>query len=207
MNTPEPGSPESAVRDRQLIVVSGPGGAGKGTLVEGLVERDPTLWLSRSWTSREPRTGEAPDAYVFVDRATFDAHIDAGGFLEWVDFLDYRQGTPLPDPPPGHDVVLEIDVQGGATIVERFPDTLLIFVDTPDRDEQRARLVGRGDPPEKVEARMKHGDEERRLAATMAYTTVINDNIDDAVTAIEVLIAAARARPAASDVAHERPGS
>lgn len=174
-------------------MVSGPGGAGKGTLVDHLRADDDRLWLSRSWSSRSPRVGEDPEAYNFVTRKQFDAHIDAGGFLEWVDFLDYRQGTPLPDPPEGKDVVFEIDVFGGQAIAERYDNPLLIFVDTPSVDEQRARLVGRGDPPEKVESRLERGHLEREKAAEIGYCTVINDDLERASGEIAALIAAARA--------------
>lgn len=174
-------------------MVSGPGGVGKGTVVDALLDRHPEIWLSRSWTTRARRPGEAEDAYVFTDRSRFDANIEAGGFLEWVEFLDYRQGTPVPSPPEGTDVLFEIDVAGARSVRGIDADALLIFIDTPDVDAQRVRLEHRGDPPEVIEARILRGEHERLAAAELGMQVVVNDTVDDTVKAIEELIAEARA--------------
>ncbi len=190
-NVPPSSSPSTSAASLN-IVVSGPGGVGKGTIVAALMEMDDRLWLSRSWTTRRPRVGEPTDAYTFVSLQEFDAHIQSGGFLEWVDFLDYRQGTPMPEAPDGCDVVFEVDVFGGAAIAERFDDPLLLFVDTPSREEQRRRLEGRGDPADKVAARIQRGDLEREMAQGHGYRTVINDDLDTTVAHLLAIINEAR---------------
>lgn len=174
------------------IVVSGPGGVGKGTIVGALLDQHPEIWLSRSWTTRARRPGEPEDAYVFTDRDTFDAHIDSGGFLEWIDFLDYRQGTPVPDPPEGCDVLFEIDVEGARAVAGEDPDALLVFIDSPSRAEQRARLVKRGDSSERIASRMRKGDEERVIAEELGMHRIVNRVVDDAVAELEALIEHAR---------------
>lgn len=170
------------------IVVSGPGGVGKGTIVGALLDRHPEIWLSRSWTTRARRPGESEDAYVFTDRARFDAHIESGGFLEWVDFLDYRQGTPVPAAPEGLDVLFEIDVEGARAVSAVDPVALLVFIDSPTPDDQRARLAARGDAPERIEARMRKGEEERRVAAELGMHHIVNRVVADAVDELEALI-------------------
>ena len=120
------------------------------------------------------------------------ARVKEQGFLEWVEFLDYLQGTPLPDVPEGKDLLLEIDVGGAEQIQAGYPDELFIFVDTPSPEVQEARLRGRGDPEEKIQKRLAKAAEERAWARELGMDIVINDDLDRAVAEVEHLIAEAR---------------
>lgn len=175
-----------------MIVVSGPGGVGKGTVVGRLTAADDTLHVNRSWTTRERRPGESPDAYEFVSREAFEAHARAGGFLEWVEFLDYLQGSPVPEVPRGEDVIFEIDVAGGARIAEIHDDPLLVFIDAPDRATQAERMRHRGDAEDKIQRRLRHADSEVAAASELPYHRVVNDDLDDAVAEVAELIHNAR---------------
>ena len=175
-----------------IIVVSGPGGVGKGTIVDALVKRDPQLWLSRSWTTRERRPSESEDAYVFTKSEDFEQRISEGGFLEWTEFLGNYYGTPTPDAGDDRDIVLEIEVDGAQQVKRIAPDAMLIFVLPPSREEQERRLRGRGDQDHKVLARLKKAEEEEPVGRELADHVVVNDDLDDTIDEMLSIIANAR---------------
>lgn len=168
----------SASRDPIILVLSGPGGVGKGTIVQALVKRDPQLRLSRSWTTRNQRENEDPNAYVFVSREDFQDRIAANGFLEWTSFLGNYYGTPSPEPVVGNDIVLEIEVDGAQQVKTSHPDAVLVFVLPPSRLEQQRRLRGRGDPEQKVEERLRKAEEEEPVGIAIADHVVVNDDLE-----------------------------
>lgn len=179
-----------------IIVVSGPGGVGKSTIVEALVRRDARLWLSRSWTTRERRPGEAEDAYVFVSRDQFQKRIEDNGFLEWTEFIGNMYGTPNPEAPSGRDIVLEIEVDGASQVKKMHPDAMLLFILPPTREEQRARLQGRGDVEQKVEQRLRKAEDEEPIGKALADFVLINDDLNATIDEMLELINAARAKRA-----------
>jgi guanylate kinase len=176
-----------------VIVMCGPGGVGKGTVVQRLIADDPELWLSRSWTTRARRPGERDDAYVWADRSEFEAHAAAGGFIEHAEFLGNLYGSPWPEAADGRDVIYEIDVQGAAQILQRVPDCLFILLEPPSPEVQAERLRGRGDPPEQAERRIAVARAELAEGARLGAIRIINDDLDRTVTEVQRLIAERRA--------------
>ncbi len=170
-------------RKGNLFVLSGPSGAGKGTLVKKVLERVPDAWLSISDTTRAPRKGEVDGVhYYFVDDAEFDRLIETGGLLEWAQVHENRYGTPRArvedHMAKGGQVLLEIDVQGGFQIREQIPAAHLVFIEPPSLEELEKRLRGRGtDSDESIAVRMKNAQLE--LSRKMEYDKqFVNDNLE-----------------------------
>lgn len=186
-----PASSSSAVP--LIVIVSGPGGVGKGTIVDALLRRDSTLLLSRSWTTREQRPGEHDEAYVFTTRAAFEQNRQENGFLEWTEFLGNYYGTPVPDFSSTQDIVLEIEVDGAQQVKVRHPESVLLFILPPSRDEQRRRLIGRGDPDHKVLERLRKAEEEEPVGLALADYSFVNDDLDQTVDEMLALINRLRA--------------
>jgi guanylate kinase len=175
-----------------LIVIAGPSGVGKGTVVRSLVARDPSLWVSVSATTRAKRAEEIEGVdYFFMTRKEFLRIRKEDGFLEWFEVYGDLKGTPTAPVEErlaaGTDVLLEIDVQGALAVRERFPDALLIFLRPPSRAEQRRRLEGRaeGDPAQQaaIETRLAQAEVEEALSGR--FDNVVT-NRDSEVAAREV---------------------
>jgi guanylate kinase len=180
-----------------FFVIFGPGGVGKGTIARLLVERDPRLWLSRSWTTRARRTGEAEDAYVFVDADRFEENEARGGFLETNRFAanGHCYGTPWPEEPEGRDVLLEIDLNGARQVKERIGGAKLVLIVAPDQDELERRLRGRGDSEEHVQRRLALADLEVEEGRSIADAVVVNDDLNRAVDEVAGILEGYRSSP------------
>lgn len=181
-----------------LLVVSGPSGVGKGTVVRGLKAREPGLWESVSWTTRARRAGEQDGVdYHFATRDEFIALRDADGFLESFEVFGNLYGTPRAPVEAhlaaGDDVVLEIDVQGALAVQAAMPEALLVFLAPPTREEQRRRLAARGtDAPEVIEHRLAEAAQEEARAGEFD-ARVVNDDVDAAVARVAGILASRRA--------------
>ena len=174
-----------------VLVITGPSGVGKGTLIRLLLDRFPSMALSISATTRKPRPGEEDGVdYHFLSAEEFQRRIDAGEFLEWAEYAGNRYGTLRSELERDVDVlVLEIEVQGARQVRERVPDAVSVFIAPPSDEALRTRLVGRGsDDPEQIEKRLAVAQEE--LAARDEFDhVVVNDDLEAAVQELADLVA------------------
>lgn len=185
----------------KLIVISGPSGVGKSTVVSGVMAQCDTLQFSVSATTRPMRPGEVDGKnYYFVDHATFRAMIREEKLLEYAQYVGNYYGTP--EAPlnealaQGKDVLLDIEVQGALRVKARRPDAVLIFMLAPSFADIEKRLYGRGDTaPALVEERLNRARWEYTQAPNYDYL-VVNDNVDKAVSEILAILTAEKCKTA-----------
>jgi len=181
----------------KLYVMAAPSGAGKTTLVRLLLDSEPGVHLSISYTTRGPRPGEADGReYHFVDVATFRAMMARGDFLEWAEVHGNFYGTSkvwIADHlAAGHDVLLEIDWQGAQQVRAVFPQAIGIFILPPSMEELTRRLTGRGtDSAEVVERRLAAAQAEMRHVGEFDYV-IINDGLEQALDDLRAVVRASR---------------
>jgi guanylate kinase len=178
----------------RVFVITGPSGVGKGTLIRGLMERQPDLELSVSATTRAPRPGEVDGVdYHFLSREDFDRRVREGDFVEHADYAGRSYGTLRSELDrrvrAGVPVVLEIEVQGARQVRAAMPEAVQVFIAPPSLQALRTRLVGRGtDDPEEVERRLRVAEQELGAQPEFAHV-VVNDRLDDALDRLASIVA------------------
>lgn len=189
----------STQRRGLLFVISGPSGVGKGTIVKQLMAARPELKLSCSVTTRAPRPGEVEGVnYFFRSAEEFQRMLAAGELLEYAQFGSNAYGTPRrfveEQLESGHDVVLEIEIQGAIQVKERWPNAVFIFVLPPTMEELEARLVNRRtEAEEALRARLAAARVELNYLPMYDYE-LVNDDLDQAVNTIQAIILAEHCR-------------
>ena len=177
-----------------LLVVSGPSGAGKGTICKALLNKNDKIKLSVSATTRKPRNGEVHGVnYFFLEKEEFTTMIENGEFLEYAQIYDNFYGTPksaiIECLEKGQDVILEIEMQGAKQIKEVYPEGVFIYVLPPSLEELKSRIVGRGtETQEEIEKRFSCAFEEINQIVNYDYF-IVNEDIEKSVNDVEAIIA------------------
>ena len=192
-------TPSTAAIRGTLFVVSSPSGGGKGTIIRHVLDVVENLSYSVSYTTRAPRQGEVDGReYFFISRETFDEMVVAREFLEWAcvhgNFYGTSKKQIMDQTAAGADIILEVDVQGAASVRQLLMDSVSIFILPPSYEVLRQRLIRRGtDSPEELEVRLRNAPVELKQYAAFDYV-IINDEIDRASAQLASIIYAERAR-------------
>jgi len=179
--------------EKKLIILTGPSGVGKGTVVKEILGKDKNIWLSISATTREPREGEKEgENYYFLTRDNFKEMIEQNLFLEWAQFAGNYYGTPLSSVnekiKKGSTVLLEIEVEGAKQVKEKFPNSLSIFLLPPDKAELERRIRNRGtEKEEAIKKRLSRANYEISASNQFDFS-LTNHNVDETAKRIIKLI-------------------
>mgnify|MGYP004653438821 FL=1 len=183
-----------------LVVISGPSGAGKDTIINEVIKKEKiNAWVSISMTSRPLRGNEVDGKdYFFVTKEEFEDNIKKGNFLEYAKYNENYYGTPKNKIEDylnkGIDVILNIEIQGALQIKELIKDALFIFIMPPSMEELKRRLINRGtDSSEKILSRFKTAYQEINEVTKYNYV-VVNDNLDKAVDKVEAILISEKCR-------------
>lgn len=182
-----------------LIVISGPSGAGKGTICKSFMEKNKDVVLSVSATTRSPRKGEVDGVnYHFMTKEQFKDKIEANDFLEYAEVYDNFYGTPKSNVEEllesGKDVILEIDIQGALKVKENTEDGVFVFILPPSMEELKQRIIKRGsETEESLMKRFKSAYKEINFVSKYNYA-VVNDEVETAVEKLESIITAEKCR-------------
>lgn len=181
-----------------VFVVLSPSGGGKGSILHEVTRDNPTARLSVSATTRAPRPGEKHgEHYFFVTREEFEEMVESGGMLEHAEYCGNYYGTPkapvLKWTQEGYDVILEIEVQGGAQIREKLPDSVSVFILPPSMRVLESRLRRRGTEPEEIiRGRLRTARTEEIPRARECDYVIVNDRLEDAAADLEAIMRAER---------------
>ncbi len=182
----------------KLFIISGPSGAGKGTICKRLID-ETKVEISVSMTTRQPREGEVDGkSYYFTTKEDFLKEVEADGFLEWAEVYGNYYGTPKAKVDEklaaGVDVVLEIDIQGALNVKEAYPDGIFIFILPPSMTELRKRITGRGsETEESLKLRLSQTLKEVSYIDKYDYC-VVNGELDEAVARVKAIVLAEHSR-------------
>ena len=166
---------------KKLIIITGPSGVGKGTIVKNILKREKNIWLSISATTRKPREGEVDGRdYYFLTTKKFKEMINNEMFLEWAEFAGNYYGTPIniinEKIKNGYKVILEIEVEGACQVRKKFPETISIFLLPPNKQELEKRIRNRGTDNEKsILQRLERADFEMNSSKDFDYVLKNNE--------------------------------